>query len=1350
MLIGLGWLATQSRFRSVDARLRTDLLQEVVEIARNINPQLAKKLTFTAADKGTTAYERIREQMITAGAFFSQRGIYSMALQDGYIVFGPENYPEDDPQASPPGTVYQEAPAGAANVFGDKRPLTEGPYFDEYGTFVSAFAPVLDPNTNEVLMVVGIDIDASNWQSMVKDSSRGPILMTLTLCLVFLGGFWVIHWRNRQIISDSLHLKKWIVAPTALSVMAGIMFFAVYQQQQGTENLRIEMLRLTDQARNEWNRDVSWQAQFLRAGVDTIAQNRDVERAWKDRDLFALLTLSQSIFDELKRDYKFTHFYFIEPDRTCFLRVHQPEKRGDLIGRATLLIAENTGEDAWGAELGPLGTFTLRYVKPWRQNGQVVGYLELGMEIENLVDNLAESTNLDLITLIRKEYSSQKKFEAGKQAFGFVGNWDDFRNYVIAHQTMAGIPTKVVRFVEADHPPFDKVTVFADRLGEKSLYCGVIHLSDAAGHDVVDLIVIKDVSDRLEAVKSDLFVSLGLAIVMFYAVLALLWSVTGAAEQQLGIAFAQVRESEESYRRQFADNSAPMILVDGENGQIIDVNTAALNFYGYLRQQMLAMAIHEINTLDGSDGTKQILSITPGEGRRFQSQHRLAGGSCREVEVLASLIQFGARSVIHLIVHDVTDRVQAEEARSASLSLLNATLESTADGILVVDSQGRVVKWNQKFAEFWQLPEALLVGQNTDMVMTSILSKLVHPKLFESKLRELHAQPDGFSFDQLDCKDGRIFERYSQPQKVGDIVVGRVWSFRDATERIQAERKLIETNRSLERASIRAEAASVAKSQFVANMSHELRTPMNAVIGMTDLLLDTHLDEEQRSYAETVKSSGQALLDLINDILDYANIDAKHLPFESVDFDLRDVVDEVNKLFLSRNEEKGVNFRCIIGSNVHPLLNGDLLHLQQILANLVSNATKFTVCGEVSVQVTLDCETGNQAALHFEVRDTGIGIPQDKIGMIFNAFEQVDGSTSRKFGGTGVGLSLTKGLIEMMGGQIGVVSEEGKGSTFSFTLVFGKQQEAIKSLGGIGFAERHDQKVQIEGGDDPMRAFLGDMPEKTGSCIEKATSLEQDQRAKTRILLAEDNAVNQKVAMNVLAKLGYLVDAVANGKEAVTALEKSQYDLVLMDMQMPEMDGLEATRMIRSGNAKVLNPLVPIIAITANALQGDRELCINAGMNDYISKPYSKQALSAIVGKWLVEASQPLIREAQSLLLTKRREDREPAIFDRQYLITRLNSEGLARSVMVVFLKMMPEQIACLKQAIAANNFPLVVLTANKIGQMAARLSGTALSEVALEMERAGKIAELEIIRALLPELENQFALLQVAMTKEG
>lgn len=284
MLIGLGWLATQSRFRSVDARLRTDLLQEVVEIARNINPQLAKKLTFTAADKGTTAYERIREQMITAGAFFSQRGIYSMALQDGYIVFGPENYPEDDPQASPPGTVYQEAPAGAANVFGDKRPLTEGPYFDEYGTFVSAFAPVLDPNTNEVLMVVGIDIDASNWQSMVKDSSRGPILMTLTLCLVFLGGFWVIHWRNRQIISDSLHLKKWIVAPTALSVMAGIMFFAVYQQQQGTENLRIEMLRLTDQARNEWNRDVSWQAQFLRAGVDTIAQNRDVERAWKDRD----------------------------------------------------------------------------------------------------------------------------------------------------------------------------------------------------------------------------------------------------------------------------------------------------------------------------------------------------------------------------------------------------------------------------------------------------------------------------------------------------------------------------------------------------------------------------------------------------------------------------------------------------------------------------------------------------------------------------------------------------------------------------------------------------------------------------------------------------------------------------------------------------------------------------------------------------------------------------------------------------------------------------------------------------------------------------------------------------------
>ena len=1338
MLLALGFWAAGSRARSVDVRLRANLLQQVLGIAKNINPELARKLTFTAADKGTPAFERIREQMIQAGKLIPQRGIYSMALHNGHIVFGPENYPEDDPQASLPGTVYQEASLAFLQIFKDKSPLTEGPSSDEFGTFVSAVAPVLDPNTNEVLMVVGIDIDADDWQARVNAASRGPTLTTSALCLIFLGGIWAVRRRNRQIKPDTLHLKKWIVAPTALSVMIGIAFFAVYQYQQNAENSRLEMTRLTDQVRNEWSRNLSWQAQILKASIDAISRDQSIAHAWVDRDSSNLIALAQPVFKELKQGYKITHFYFIEPDRTCFLRVHQPERRGDLIDRATLLIAAKTGEDSWGADLGPLGAFTLRYVRPWRQDGQVIGYLELGMEIENMVDDLAKSSSLDFIAAIRKEYSTREKFEAGRQAFGFAGKWETFRNFVVAHQTTADIPRKVLRWVDEGHVPFDTIAVFPDRLGDKRLYCGVIHLPDAAGRDVADLIVIKDVSVQSEVIRGDLFLNLGLATVMFCAVLALLWSVTGTAERQLGIAFAQVRESEESYRRQFTDNSAIMLLIDSTDGQILDANAAALKFYGYSRQQLLAMAIREISTLADSEIKQDIAFITAEEGKQFQAQHRLADGSLRDVEVAASPILFGARSVIHLIIHDVTERKRAEEAQEASLSLLNATLESTADGILVVDALGRIMKWNQKFAEFWRLPEEVLAFQNDDAATASILSQLVHPELFEAKVRGLFALPEALSFDQLDFKDGRILERFSQPQKIGDIVVGRVWSFRDVTERVQAEKKLIETNRNLEEATARAEVARIAKSQFMANMSHEIRTPMNGVLGMTGLLLDTQLDEEQRSYAEIVQSSGQTLLDFINDILDFSNIEARRLELEAMDFDLRSTLDDFSELLSVRALEKGINFSCDIAPGVPTFLNGDPGRLRQILSNLAGNAIKFTASGEVAVRVVLDSETEDQTTLHFEVRDTGIGIPHEKIGMIFHAFQQVDGSTSRKFGGTGLGLPLSKGLVEMMGGQVGVVSEEGKGSTFWFTVVLGKPTEAAKIRGIPSCAEPHGPQLLVVDGNATSRDLLCPHMGQGG------------QRAKSRILLAEDNIVNQQVALNVLNKLGYRADAVANGKEAVAALETLPYALVLMDMQMPEMDGLEATRAIRTGNTHVPNHSIPIIAMTANALQGDRELCLDAGMNDYISKPFSKQALAATLEKWLFGGSSPTIGAPGFSALPESKSDRYPSVFNRQELIARFNSEGLARSVVAVFLKMMPEEIVGLKHDIASSNLASVGLKADKIKKMTARLSGMALSAVAFEIEKAAKVGSPEPLRVLLPELERQFCLLQEAMRKEG
>jgi PAS domain S-box-containing protein len=1321
LVLVLGWQAAASRVRSVDTEMRENLLQRALEVARQIDPNLVKKLTFTAADRGTPAFARISEQLRAIGQRFPQRGIYSMAMRDGRIVFGPENYPPGDPQASPPGTVYREPSEAFRKIFTDHRPLTEGPGADEYGNFVSAIAPVLDPVSDELLMVVGIDIEVSDWQNKLITAHRGPFLLTCALIASLLGGAVVVRWRNRQERTDTLRLKMWIVAPTALAVLFVGLLFCLYQYRSDLDASRQYMLFLTEQARNGWDHHIDDRTLILKNQINLVAHDEALIKAWQARDLAALNTLAQPVFANLKREDRITHFYFIAPDNTCLLRVHQPPRRGDRIDRQTLLIAEQTGEDAWGSELGPLGTFTLRYVHPWRRAGVLLGYLELGMEIDEIAEDLAKSHNLELITVLRKKFSSQANFEAGRQAYGFAGQWDTFRDFVVAHHTSKSTPQAIMAWLAEDHQAFSKAEVFSARRGEQNLLCGVIHLPDAGGRDVADLLVMWDVSAQTEAAQGNLLLVLGLIIGMFGGVIAMLWSVTGAAERQLWAAFSRLSESEASYRRQFADNRAMMLLVDQVDGRVLEANDAALRFYGYSRCEMLAMRVSDLN-ISPAPEIDDNLDMVVASGL-FQFRHRLGDGTIRDVEVSTSLILFGDRPVLHSIIHDISARKQAEV-------------------------------------------------------------------------------------------------------------------------------ELLAANRHLEEATNHAEAANIAKSRFLANMSHEIRTPMNGIIGMTGLLLTTGLSDEQRRYTEIVRTSGQALLDLINDILDFSKIEAGRLDLVSEDFDLRIMLEDFAELMAVPAQAKGLEFVCGIAPEVPTLLNGDANRLRQILINLTGNAVKFTARGEVSVQVSLAGQEDNLVELRYAVRDTGIGIPEDKIGLLFSAFQQGDASISRKYGGTGLGLVISKRLSELMGGQIGVDSEEGQGASFWFTVQLARQAIEVTAptsspapaLRGLkllvvdgnassrevlalmlkswgmrpDLADSADRTLQLLAlaaaendpyslvlldrqmpgvRDDELGQLLADTSPlgKSGlvlmttiarrgdpvcrgpigchACLTKPVrqsdlynclagilgfsevresgrdsrqddcqSLADDgQREKFQILLAEDNVVNQEVALTVLKQLGYRAEAVANGKEAIAALQSNHYDLVLMDIQMPEMDGLEATRAIRSGAAMVQNSKIPIVAVTANVMPGDREQFLGAGMDDYIGKPFSRQSLLMVLERWLNGSAQKGPQPAGEALAVAAPMS-VSAIFDRKVLLARLdNDEEILARLMRMFMESGAADLAALKEQIEQDNAPAAGRTAHKLKGCAATLSCPTLQTTALVMEKAGKAGDLPALRRGIPDLAQAF-----------
>lgn len=752
-----------------------------------------------------------------------------------------------------------------------------------------------------------------------------------------------------------------------------------------------------------------------------------------------------------------------------------------------------------------------------------------------------------------------------------------------------------------------------------------------------------------------------------------------------------IQESEEKYKTLFNTATDAIyiyeVLEDKEKlGKIIEVNDITCKRLGYTREELIGLNLTDINKKENIESIAQIINkIVQSRNLTYENVHVTKDGREIPVEVNAHYIEMDGKRCVYSLARDITERMKAEsiirKSQAKYYSLFMNLMDAFAFNSIIYDDDGRpedfvIIEINTAFEKMFRMSLEDVVGRTCIELFPDFGRHLVeHIK----KNQKENGRIDSIRIGEYYCEELGLWLSLLlyEPEK-GFLAL----TASDITVKKHAELEI-------RKAKEEAEAANKAKSEFLANMSHEIRTPMNGMLGMIDLTLKTSLNHEQYDNLTTAKTCADSLLRIINDILDFSKMEAGKLAIENVSFDIKELITDLVKIHSVNASNKGIELSYGLSASIPRYLQGDPVRVRQVLNNLISNAIKFTEDGEVSITVKKIEENSESLVLKFSISDTGIGIAKEDIGKLFKSFSQLDGSFTKRHGGTGLGLVISKQLVEMMGGDLWVESEIGKGSTFHFVLTFKEGSGTNKKFG-------------LE------RSFIN----KTMNAL--------------NILLAEDDKINQKVIVKMLTGKGHSVDVAQNGKEALIKARENSYDVILMDIQMPEMNGIEATRKIREMEGPEKH--TPIIALTAYALQGDRERFLSMGIDEYIAKPVQMEELLYLLECIPSKRQKPqsddyinsvVITEAGEVVFTKT---------DRT--LTKVDQSDLRR---------LSAKMKELKSAIELGDLAAVERAANKVKTLTDKMNAEDMKSLAFKVELAARRGNLNDVIQQTIRLEEEY-----------